>query len=144
MFWSLSLAFVAVVPWWLRPPDPTPSTAGAIAQSSWPLAVAGIVALAALSVWRYAGRPRIPVIPEGDVLLPLEQGFLMTSRALFSASQWLRARKDRGSQIADDQRRRAWALIQGTGRFEARLDQWPVAMVLAMLIGALVALIANR
>ena len=144
MFWGVSLALVVFLPWWLRPTDLARSTAQSAVESLWPLAVALVLALVAIWVWRRAGRPVIPAIPEGDVVLPLERAFVTTGHALFSGSQWVSAWRDRADQIAGTVRRRAWALIQLTSHTEAWLNRWQVALALAMLLGVFVALLASR
>lgn len=142
VIWGASLFLVLVLPWWLNPGQQPALTVQNVISSLWPLGLALATALVALWAWRRVGRPAIPEIPQGDVLLPLEH-LLRASRDLASSvGERARSASAMMSRAADVERVRAWALIQRTSRIEALLNRWEVAMVLAVLLGVVLALAA--
>lgn len=144
IIWYVSLGLVLFLPWWLRPGTQLPWNLQTIIGSLWPLGLALATGLAAVWAWRRAGRPVIPEIPQGDVLLPLEHLLVVSRDLASSVSERARTAYAMMSRAADVERARAWALIQRTSRIEALLNRWEVAMVLAALLGVVLALVAMR
>ncbi|UCG72402.1 MAG: hypothetical protein JSV45_14330 [Chromatiales bacterium] len=142
VLWGLSLLLVVVLPWWVGPAGLAPMTAPDVLAGLWPLGAALGLAVVAVWVWRQAGRPSIPALPEGDVLLPLEWLFINTGRFFGRSSAGAAAFRKRLLNGAAGERRRAWALVQRSGHAEAWLTRWQVALVLALLLGVAIGLAA--
>jgi len=142
VIWGASLVLVLVLPWWLKPGTQLPWTIQSITGSLWPLGLALVTALIAVWAWRRAGRPVIPEIPQGDVLLPLEHLLAVAKDVASFVSECAGSAYALMSRAADAERVRAWALIQRTSRVEALLNRWEVAIVLAVLLGIGLALVA--
>ncbi len=141
--WYASLALVLLLPLWLAPAVEFPWATPTFVDSLWPLGVAFAVALVAIRLWQRAGRPDLPQIPAGDVLLPMErltQGLRHAFASIAALARPVRRRIERTGAAG---RRRAWALIEGTARAEALLNRWRVSLVLALIFGAVLALLAG-
>jgi formate hydrogenlyase subunit 3/multisubunit Na+/H+ antiporter MnhD subunit len=141
--WCASLVLVLLLPLWLAPAADFSWTTPKFIESLWPLGVALAVALVAIRIWRHAGRPNIPEIPAGDVLLPMERLTLRVRDAASSTSELVRPIRKRLQRAAAAGRGRVWALIQSTSAAEALLNRWGVALTLALLLGSILALLAG-
>ena len=142
LVWSASLLLVLLLPLWLIPAAGFAWSAPKLIESLWPLGVALLVAIIAIRIWRQAGRPSVPEIPVGDVLLPIERLTLKVRSGATSISGVLRVHRERLQRATAAGRARAWALIQDTVGVEALLTRWGVAMTLALLVGAVLAWLA--
>ena len=85
----------------------------------------------------------IPEIPAGDVLLPMERLALMLQHRVSSTVDLLRPIRERMLRAAAAGRSNAWTLIQITNNVESLLSRWRVALILALLLGTVVALLAG-
>ncbi len=140
--WGASLVAVLALPWWLRPAATIPTGALPVGTSLWPLALAGALALAANWFWRRAGRPAIPPIPEGDMLVPIEHLLLSGRTRARRIGEVAGEARDAWDSLAS----RAWSGIrvsfERSAEIEGLLDRWAVALELALLIGLAIAWIA--
>jgi formate hydrogenlyase subunit 3/multisubunit Na+/H+ antiporter MnhD subunit len=143
LIWCASLVLVLLLPLWLTPAAGFNWTVPVLIESLWPLGAALAVALVAIGSWRRAGRPSIPEIPTGDVLLPMERLTLMLRNGLSSTIVLMGPTRERMLRAAATGRGRAWALIQSTSHTEALLSRWRVALILALLVGIVLALLAG-
>ena len=141
--WWASLVLALVLPWSLVPATQVAWTPALIVGSLWPLAVAFAIALIAVRSWRRAGRPAVPEIPAGDVLLPLEWLTRRVRHAAVSVADSTQPLLGRMRQAAATARARAWSLVRGTGDVETVLTRWPVALTMAVLVGIVVVLITG-
>jgi formate hydrogenlyase subunit 3/multisubunit Na+/H+ antiporter MnhD subunit len=144
LIWCAGLALVFLLPLWLTPAADFAWSKPILIDSLWPLALAFVLALVAVRTWRRIGRPSIPEIPAGDVLLPMERLTLTARNGIATVIDLLRSVRDRVFRAAASGRSRAWILIQYTGVGEALLSRWPVALTLALLLGTVLALLALR
>lgn len=140
--WWASVLLVFLLPLWLGPAAGFSWSTPTLINSLWPLGVALLVAIIATGIWRQAGRPSVPEIPAGDVLLPLEWLTLRARDGASSLARDLRARREWLARTSAAGRGRAWALIQSAGQVETLLNRWAVAVTLALLLGAAVAWLA--
>ncbi|ACL73736.1 NADH/ubiquinone/plastoquinone (complex I) [Thioalkalivibrio sulfidiphilus HL-EbGr7] len=128
----LVLSFAALVlPWvWV-------GQAGPAWSLIWPLSLGVVLSLAGLLAWR--GR-RVPQVPEGDVLLPVEGLARWLARTVRSAPRlWQTA----GDGPARARLRLAWRRTrQGAARLEAGLGRWETVGIvfMALLVGVFVSL----
>ena len=141
--WWASLVLALVLPWSLVPATQVAWTPALIVGSLWPLAAAFAIALIAVRSWRRAGRPAVPEIPAGDVLLPLEWLTRRVRHAAVSVADSTQPLLGRMRQAAATARARAWSLVRGTGDVETVLTRWPVALTMAVLVGIVVVLITG-
>ncbi len=141
--WWVSLVLALVLPWSLVPATQVALTPPMIVGGLWPLALAFAIALIAIRSWRRAGRPTVPEIPAGDVLLPLEWLTRRVRHAVVSVAHSGQPLRDQMQRAAATGRARAWSLVRGTGGVEALLTRWPVALTLAVLVGIVVVLITG-
>ncbi len=134
--WWVSLVLALVLPWSLVPATQVALTPPMIVGGLWPLALAFAIALIAIRSWRRAGRPTVPEIPAGDVLLPLEWLTRRVRHAVVSVAHSAQPLRDRMQRAAATGRARAWSLIRGTGGVETLLTHgrwrrhwrsWPVS-----------------
>lgn len=144
LIWYSSVTLVVLLPLWLTPTTSFSWSVAALIESLWPLAVAIAVGLLATWTWRQAGRPQIPEIPAGDVLLPMERLMHILQSKASSLILFLRPIRQRILIAAAAGRSRAWVLIQHTRHVEAMLNRWRVAMILALCVGFVVTLLAAR
>jgi hydrogenase-4 component B len=144
MIWYVSLLLVLVLPWGLRPGNQNLWTLQNIGGSLWPLGLALAIAFIGVWVWRRVGRPAIPEIPQGDVLLPLERLITAVGNVARIISERISFAYQMIGRVVDTQSIRAWKLIRRTGRVEALLERWEVAMFLAVLLGVALAVVGNR
>ena len=142
LIWAASTLLVLILPLWLAPAADFSLSVPKLFESLWPLGVALLVALAAIRVWRLSGRPDVPEIPAGDMLMPLEHLISTVRRGASSFGARLGERRKRLLAAAADGRRSAWTLIQKTSETETFLNRWPVAMILALLVGFTLAWLA--
>jgi formate hydrogenlyase subunit 3/multisubunit Na+/H+ antiporter MnhD subunit len=142
--WGLSLALAIGLPWWSRPAATAAAGFGQIVASAWPLGAAAVLAVSAVWLWRRAGRPTVPPVPIGDVLLPMEKFFATAGRGLSRLTARAGAARRTGAAVAATLRRRAWRWIEKTQRAESFLNGWQVALTLAVAFGAALALLAWR
>jgi formate hydrogenlyase subunit 3/multisubunit Na+/H+ antiporter MnhD subunit len=140
--WCASLLLVLLLPLYLMPSVGFSLSIPSLVDSLWPLALALAVALIAIWTWRHAGRPVIPEIPTGDVLLPMERLTLMLWNRTSLTIGLLRPVRERILRAAAAGHSRAWTLIQITSHAEALLNRWGVALILALLLGTVVTLLA--
>lgn len=140
--WLASLLVALLLPWWVLPATQSSFTPSSLVASLWPLGIALAIAVIALRLWRRAGRPAIPEIPPGDVILPMES--LVTSLRHLGPSVAARSRpvRTRWRRLAGLGHSRAWSLIRDSGRIESWLTRWPIALTLAVMVGVLVIVIA--
>lgn len=141
--WVISLLLVLLLPLWPTPAASIIWSMPILVKSLWPLAVALGVAVIAIRIWRRAGRPPIPEIPAGDVLLPLERILLVLRNRLSSTMELILPVRERVRRSAAAGRSRAWVLVQDTGRAESLLSRWRVALVLALLLGVVLVFVAG-
>ena len=144
IIWCASLLLVLVLPWWLSPGPRLPWTLQNIGGSLWPLGLAFIAALIAVRVWRRVGRPAIPEIPQGDLLLPAERLLVVVRNVALLISERVSFVYTMLGRLAEAERVRAWKFIRHTGRVEALLERWEVAMFLGVLLGVAFAVVAMR
>jgi len=144
IIWCASLLLVLVLPWWLRPGPRFPWTLQNIGGSLWPLGLAFATGLIAVRVWRRAGRPAIPEIPQGDLLLPVERLLAAIRHVALLVSERVSFAYTMMGRVADAERVRGWKLIRRTGRVEVLLERWEVAMFLGALLGVALAVVAMR
>ena len=144
IIWCASLLLVLVLPWWLSPGPRLPWTLQNIGGSLWPLGLAFIAALIAVRVWRRVGRPAIPEIPQGDLLLPVERLLVVVRNVALLISERISLVYTMLGRVAEAERVRAWKFIRHTGRVEALLERWEVAMFLGVLLGVAFAVVAMR
>lgn len=144
LIWCASLVLVLLLPLWLTPAAGFAWSVPILIDSLWPLGLALVVALVAIRAWRNAGRPSIPEIPTGDVLLPMEWLMLTARNGVTSIIGLMRPIRERMLRAAASGRSRAWLLIQNTSDAEALLSRWRVALILALLLGTVLALLAER
>ena len=140
---SASVLMVLLLPLWLAPLAGFSWTVPKLIESLWPLGAALAVAAIAFRLWLQAGRPRVPEIPPGDLLLPLERIALRARTGAASIIGVLLGRHERLQRAAAAGRTYAWALIQSTQRAEALLNRWRVAVTLAVLVGSAFAWLAS-
>ncbi len=141
--WCASLVLILLLPWWLTPVVGFSWTTATFIESLWPLGVALALALVAIRIWRLAGRPRVPEIPAGDVLMPMERLTLRLRDGISATTAFIRPVRERLRRASAAGRRLAWALIQSTSGAEGLLLRWPVALTLALLLGSILALLAG-
>jgi formate hydrogenlyase subunit 3/multisubunit Na+/H+ antiporter MnhD subunit len=144
LVWGASLALLMLLPLWLTPASAFSWSATAVIGSLWPLGVALLVALIAIRIWRQAGRPRVPEIPAGDVLLPMERLMVEVRHGGSSIARRCRPVIAQIQRSAAAARSRAWSLIQDTSAAEALLGRWRVALTLALLLGVILALLSAQ
>ena len=137
-----SVLLVLLLPLWLAPVASFSWSTPKLLESLWPLVAALLVAGTAIRLWRQAGRPRVPEIPAGDLLLPLEWLTLRTRDRAAAIIAILLDRHDRLRRAAAAGRSFAWGLIQSTERTESLLIRWRVAVTMAVLVGAAFAWLA--
>jgi formate hydrogenlyase subunit 3/multisubunit Na+/H+ antiporter MnhD subunit len=133
---ALFVAWLAA-PWLLAAPALRADAAGpgAAWNASWPILLAGVIAIAAL---RLRGRGRVaamPRIPAGDLGIPLERGVLMLGRALarLSNEDIPRALAGLGGIMGMLIRGRlVWSDRFGQG--ETRIAAWSVTGLLLLLL----------
>lgn len=143
LVWNSSLVLVLLLPLWLTPAADFTWTLPILLKSMWPLGLALVLAIIAFRTWQQVGRPNIPEIPAGDVLLPMERLMYVVRDAVSAAIEPVRRIRERILRGAAVGHGRAWALIQSTSYAEALLSRWRVALVLALLLGILVTLLAG-
>ena len=141
--WLGSLMLVLLLPLWLMPSVGYSWSMQGVIDSLWPLALALAVALIAIRAWRRAGRPTIPEIPAGDVLLPMERLTYRLRNRMSPGIASLRAIRKRIRRAAAGVHGIAWTLIQNTSRAEVVLTRWRVALILALVLGMAIALLAG-
>jgi len=141
--WCASLVLVLLLPLWLMPSVGFSWSIPVLIDSLWPLGLALAVALFAIWSWRHAGCPAIPEIPAGDVLMPMEHLTLMLRNRISATVELLRPTRERIIRAAVAGHKRAWNLVQITRHAEALLGRWRVALILALLLGTVVALLAG-
>jgi formate hydrogenlyase subunit 3/multisubunit Na+/H+ antiporter MnhD subunit len=143
LIWCASLLLVLLLPLWLMPSVSFTWSIPSLIDSLWPLGAALAVALIAIWTWRHAGRPMIPEIPAGDVLMPMERLTFMVRDGISSTIGLMCPVGERIRHAAALARIRAWALIQRTSEIEALLNRWRTALILGLLLGTLLALLAG-
>ena len=141
--WCASLLLVLLLPLWLMPSVGFSWSIPVLIDSLWPLGLALAVTLFAIWSWRRAGCPAIPEIPAGDVLMPMEHLTLVLRNRISATVELLRPSRERIIRAAVAGQERAWNLVQITRHAEALLGRWRVALILALLLGTVVALLAG-
>jgi len=141
--WLASLLLSLLLPWWVLPATRSSFTTSTLIASLWPLGVALFVAAIAIRLWRRAGRPTLPEIPAGDLVLPMELATTRLRHAASSAALRSQPIRQRWQRAAAAARRGAWSLIHSTGNVEAGLTRWPIALTLAIVVGVIVVLLAR-
>jgi hypothetical protein len=136
------VALVLLLPLWLTRAAGFSWTAPTFIGSLWPLGAACAVALVAIGIWRRAGRPSVPTIPAGDVLLPMERLTLRVRDGVRSAIMLVYPLRERLQAVTATGRGFAWTLIQSTRGTEALLSRWRVALTVAVVVGSVLALLA--
>lgn len=140
--WLVSLLLALLVPWWVLPATHASFTVSMLVASLWPLGAALAVAVTAVILWRRAGRPTIPEIPAGDIVLPLERVAARSRQGFSSATRGSQPIRERWQRATVAARAKTWSLIRSTGRVETGLTRWPIALTLAIVVGVIVVLIA--
>ena len=140
--WCASLAFALLLPWWLVPESAESFSGQSFVHSLWPLGVALAIAAVALAGWRRAGRPAVPEIPAGDLLLPLERLTLWLRTIALAVAVHMRSVRDRLRKAAAIGRNLAWPLVLSTVTAETMLNRWRIALTLAVMVGVVLVLIA--
>jgi formate hydrogenlyase subunit 3/multisubunit Na+/H+ antiporter MnhD subunit len=138
----ISVALVLLLPLWLTRAAGFSWNAPTFIGSLWPLGAACAVALVAIGIWRRAGRPSVPTIPAGDVLLPMERLTLRVRDGVRSAIMLVYPLRERLQAVTATGRGFAWTLIQSTRGTEALLSRWRVALTVAVVVGSVLALLA--
>jgi hydrogenase-4 component B len=127
--WQMSVPWLALssvallLPWLWR------GAAGPAWSLIWPLGLGALVAVAAA---RWGVGRRVPSLPEGDLLVPLE-------RALLGAARWVGASailwRGYGEELTRARWRLAWRrLRQRAGRLEAGMSRWESVGILFMAL----------
>jgi len=137
--WLALFGASLVVPWVLAAP---PLRAAAADLHSawgglWPVLLAGAIAFAAVGLRRAGRLPALPLVPPGDLGIPLERG-------LVDAGQALGRFLDQGLPRALDAFRGTFATVIRTGpgwserlgRGEARVAAWSMTAALLLLVAA--------
>ncbi len=140
--WALLVAGAAVLPWWLVADAQTFWSQEAFLGSLWPVLPGVLLTVAALR-WQTAKKSLIPTIPAGDVLVPVSRCLVPAfnlSRDLATGKlpQWLAARL---TALGEFQAKQGWG--RTLGQAEERLNRWPVAMIILILIGLTAAILAS-
>jgi hypothetical protein len=78
------------------------------------------------------------------VLLPLERLITAVGNVARIISERVSFACKMIGRVVDTQSIRAWKLLQRTGRVEALLERWEVAMFLAVLLGVALTVVAIR
>lgn len=129
--WPLLVAAGAVVPWWHAAAHglaKLPDAAGLWA-AAWPLLAAGALAWA----WQRAGS-RLPALPEGDLLVPVEAAF----GALRCLGGWIAALRPAKAQAAGEA-----PPVPRWRRLETRLRELEGGLAALPAAGALLLLLAG-
>lgn len=142
--WLAAIALVVTLPWGLRPVAAAQPTLPSALAGAWPLAAALVLGVCAVWFWRRTGRPAIPVVPAGDVLVPLEHSLVRPWRGLVRVAQLVHEWRDAFGQRAARGRRQAWLAIVSLGRVENWLNRWQTALLLLLIIGAAMAALSMR
>jgi formate hydrogenlyase subunit 3/multisubunit Na+/H+ antiporter MnhD subunit len=142
LIWCISVALVLLLPLWLMRAAGFSPTTPTFIGSLWPLGAALAVALVAIRIWRRAGRPSVPEIPAGDMLLPMERLTLRVKGRVSSTTALVRPFRERVQTVTATGRGLGWTLIQSTRGIEALLHRWRVALTLAVVAGFVLALLA--
>ena len=137
--WLALLAAWLTVPWVLADPALRGEAAGLSAawSASWPLALAGAIALVAVRLRRAGRLPAMPGVPPGDLGIPLERGATALLRVLGRFANELLPRWRRflagigGAVIGSGP---GWS--DRLGHVEARIAAWSVTGALLLLLGA--------
>jgi formate hydrogenlyase subunit 3/multisubunit Na+/H+ antiporter MnhD subunit len=114
----------------------------AMLSASWPLAVAGLVTAGALALHRAGRAPALPVVPAGDLGIPLERGAIAIGRRLGElAEAGLPGALARFGLAAMAAARSGptWAVRIGHG--EERISAWCVTGLMVVLLATLFALL---
>jgi formate hydrogenlyase subunit 3/multisubunit Na+/H+ antiporter MnhD subunit len=137
--WLALLAASLTVPWGLANPALRGEAAGFSAtwSASWPLALAGVIALVAVRLHRAGRLPAMPGVPPGDLGIPLERGVTALTRVLGRFGNH-RLPRVRGFMAGIAGR------VIGTGpgwsvrlgHVEARIAGWSVTGVLLLMLAA--------
>ncbi|MGB3212206.1 MAG: complex I subunit 5 family protein [Desulforhopalus sp.] len=148
--WTLLVAAAIILPWWFVPKAPTLWSQATVWGSLWPLLLGAVLTLAAV-LWR-ANRTRqsgamlqdngqVPVkfhlrcIPPGDLLVPISRGLLPTfTHVIRLANEQLP--RWRVAWLAS--LRRPWSNVNWReimGRLDSKFNQWPMALVILVLLG---------
>lgn len=138
-----SLILVAFLPWWFVPaavPDITPET---LTRSLGPLLLAVAVGAIAIHAWRRAGRPPVPEVPAGDVLVPIEAMLARLAASLEALARSFAGIWRSLERTAAAAREGAWAVVERSSTVEASLARWPTALLLALLLGAVLAIVTG-
>jgi hypothetical protein len=140
--WLTLVAAALLAPWWLATASvrATLVSAADALHAAWPPAAAVALALAAWSAWRHLRHRALPIVPPGDVGIPLEQGVLALGHGLHRLlREWLPQRLAQaracGSTMAD----RVLAAGGPLGYAEARLGVWSLTALLLLLVAACLA-----
>jgi formate hydrogenlyase subunit 3/multisubunit Na+/H+ antiporter MnhD subunit len=137
--WLALFGASLAVPWVLAAPPLRAAAAGLHAAwgGSWPVLLAGAIAFAAVGLRRAGRVPALPVVPPGDLGIPLERGVVYAGQAL---GRFL----DQGLPRTLDVFRGAFASVIRTGpgwsdrlgRGEARIAAWSMTAALLLLVAA--------
>jgi formate hydrogenlyase subunit 3/multisubunit Na+/H+ antiporter MnhD subunit len=140
--WLALLAAWLTVPWGLANSALRGEAAGFSAtwSASWPLALAGAIALVAVRLHRAGRWPAMPTVPPGDLGIPLERGVTALTRVLgrFGNDRLPRVRSFMagiaGGVIGIGP---GWSVR--LGHVEARIAAWSVTGVLLLMLAAVFA-----
>jgi formate hydrogenlyase subunit 3/multisubunit Na+/H+ antiporter MnhD subunit len=141
--WAALVAAATVVPW-LIPREHTPDlwSAQQIGAVLWPVILgAGLAGIARWTVSRHTMK-KLPELPPGDILVPIEAG----ARAALQLGRWFSLRWLPGKYgmliagLTGMYTRSTWedALISG----EAKFGRWVVGVTLFLLLGTAIAMFA--
>jgi hypothetical protein len=81
--WLTLSAAALVVPWWLAAPELRAQAMGLwpLWSATWPVAMAGVLAIVAIRLRSRGRLPAMPRVPPGDLGIALEAGLCALSRA---------------------------------------------------------------
>jgi hypothetical protein len=135
--WLALAAAWLTVPWVLALPELRASAAGwhAAWDASWPLLLAGAIAITALRLRRAGRVPEMPRVPAGDLGISLERGLLALGHALgrFSRHDIPRLRDAlKGAAGTVIRTGPEWSDRLGHG--EARIAAWSMTGMLVLLL----------
>ena len=148
--WALLVTAGIVLPWWFVPKSPALWSRTAVLSSLWPSLLGAVLTLVA-GLWRARLNRKsgamplvdgqvptgvlLPSIPPGDLLVPISRGLnpILTHAGRLADEQlphwrdvWLTLLRRLRTQM------NMWKII---GRIKSRLNYWPAALVILVLLG---------
>ncbi len=152
--WALLVTAGIVLPWWFVPESPTLWSRAAFLSSLWPLLLGAVLTLVAVLCRAHLTRQSgaillvdgqvptgnlLPCIPPGDLLVPISRGLTpILTHGCRLAEEQLPHWRDAWQALL----KRLWNNVNWwniIGRLESSLNHWPVALVILILLGLIMA-----